>query len=390
MIKTLVAYTDEVDDIDYAVEQIKKQINFDSDLAANSVGLISCLPAYFETGMLKALCDAVPFPVVGITTVGAAAPGADDLTVLTLTVLTGDDVTFKSAWTDPITSEDSDIIKTSFKSTTAGQSDQPKLIIACAPLLMSVGGDFINNAIDEACGGVPCFGALAVDDTPDYHNSHVIYNGDTAADRLAYILVYGNVSPRFYLATISQEKISKDIGIVTKSQGVQLIEVNDKPVGEFLISQGLKLNGAGVFEGVNTFPYIVDFNDGADPVMRVMFAVTPDGHAVCGGSIPEGSRLSVGYFDRDEILKSTDEAIRKIDFDADTHGLLIYSCIGRYFNMDFEPAEESVRVRAILEPKTAPFAFSYCGGEICPIHTSGNSSKLANRFHNCTLIACVL
>jgi hypothetical protein len=389
MIKTLVAFTDEIDDAEYAIQQIEEQINFKTDLLAHSVGLVSCLPAYAESGVLKALCDALPFPVIGITTIGTIIPGASDLTALTLTVLTGEEVRFKSAWTEPITTEDADIIKSSFKATSAGQSEPPKLIVVCAPLLMNVGGDFFTKALDEAGGGVPCFGALAVDDTTDYHSSQVIMNGATAPDRLAYIFIYGNIEPRFYLATISQEKISKDAGIVTQSQGVQLIEINDKPVSEFLVSQGLKLSREGVFEGINTFPYIVDFHDGAAPIIRVMFAVTPDGHAVCGGSIPEGSTLSVGYFDRDEILKSTDDAIHKINYTADTQGMLVFSCIGRYFNLDFDFAEEAERVRASAAAQAIPFQFTYGAGEICPVATTDSSASFVNRFHNCTLIACV-
>jgi hypothetical protein len=354
------------------------------------VGLVSCLPSYLDSGVLKAVCDILPFDVVGITTIGTTVTGFDDLTPLTVTILTSDDVIFKAAWTERIDTEDDSIIKTSFNNTAAGNSEQPALIIAYAPLLMSVGGDFIIRAIDEAGGGVPCFGALAVDDTTDYHNSKVICNGEADQNRLAYVFVYGDVKPRFHLATISQEKISKDKGVVTKSEGVQLIEINGKPVSEFLISQGLKLDENGIFEGVNSFPYIVDFGDGADPLVRVMFAVTPDGHAVCGGTIPEGATLSVGYFDRDEILKSTDDAVRQIDIDADTHGLIVYSCIGRYFNLDFDPDAEAEKVRQSLASGGVPFQFTYGAGELCPVPTRDDPDKLVNRYHNCTLIACVL
>jgi hypothetical protein len=390
MIKTLVAFTDEIDDVEYAIGQIREQIDFDGDLLANSVGLVGCLPAYIESGVVKALCDEAPFDVVGMTTIGGTATGVDDLTALTLTVLTSDDVSFKAAWTEPVTSEDDSIIKSSFDATADGESEAPKLIIAYVPLSMSVGGDFYNRAINEAGGGVPVFGALAVDDTPDYHNTSLIYNGESAPDRLAYVFVYGDVQPRFHLATISQEKISKDIGVVTKSQGNQIIEINDKPTSQFLVSQGLKLNDEGIFDGVNSFPYIVDFGDGAAPVIRIMFAVTPDGHAVCGGTIPEGAKLSIGYFDRDEILKSTNDAIKRIDLNTDTNGLIVFSCVGRYFNMDFEPDEEAEKVRLSLEPKAIPFQLVYGGGELCPISTTDGSGNLVNRYHNCTLIACVL
>jgi hypothetical protein len=390
MVKTLTAYTDEIDDVEYAVEEIKGQIDFDNDLLRNSVGVVSCLPAHVESGVLKAVCDAVPFDVVGITTIGSTVPGIDTLTPLTLLVLTADDVSFKAAWTEPVLTEDASIIKSSFEQTAAGTEETPKLILTYVPLSMAVGGDFYIKAIDEAAKGAPCFGPLAVDDTIDYHKSQIIFNGETDPNRVAYVFISGNVAPEFYLATISQEKISKDVGVVTKSDGVQLIEINDISVNEFLVSQGLKLNSEGVFEGVNSFPYIVDYGDGAEPVIRVMFAVTPEGRAICGGAIPEGATLSVGYFDRNEILKSTDDAVKKINIDANTHGFLAYSCIGRYFNLEYDPEAESEKVRNYLEPTGIPFQFSYGGGEICPVAKTDGSGTIVNRYHNCTMIACVL
>jgi hypothetical protein len=390
MIKTLIAYTDEIDDIEYALEQLKTQIDFDRDLLSNSVGLISCLPEYIESGLLKALCDALPFDIAGTTTIGTTAPGIEDLTPLTLTVLTGDDVYFRSSWTEPVTRPDVSIIKDSFDAANAGITERAKLLIVFGPLLSTVGGDFFNDAINEASGGVPCFGALSVDDTPDYHSSQIIYNGETSVDRLSYIFVYGNVNPRFHLATLSQEKISKDKGVVTKSDGISLTAVNDKPVSDFLISQGLKLNADGIFEGVNSFPYIVDFDDGAPPIVRVMLSFTPEGSVICGGTIPEGATLSVGFFDRDEILNSTRNAVTQIETGADTHGLLIFSCIARYLNLDYSPDEESRSIRSHLEPTGIPFQFTYGGGEFCPIPTTDDPNELVNRYHNCTLVVCVL
>jgi hypothetical protein len=342
-----------------------------------------------ESGVLKAVCDIVPFDVVGITTIGSTVPGIDTLTPLTLSVLTADDVSFNAAWTEPVLTEDANIIKSSFEQTAADADEPPKLILTYVPLSMNVGGDFYIKTIDDAAKGVPCFGPLSVDDTIDYHNSQVIFNGETDPNRVAYVFVSGNISPEFHLATISQDKISKDVGVVTKSEGVQLIEINDIPVSEFLVSQGLSLNSEGGFDGVNSFPYIVDYGDGAEPVIRVMFAVTPDGRAICGGAIPEGATLSVGYFDRDEILKSTDDAIKKINVDTNTQGLLVYSCVGRYFNLEYDPEAEADKVREYLEPSGLPFQFTYGGGEICPVTTTDGSGKIVNKYHNCTMIACV-
>ncbi len=392
MLKAQNAYTLEIDDVEMAVAEIREQLDLDA-LLHNTIGLISCLPSYLESGVVAALQQTLPFDLFGQTSIATSTPGSEDMDQLSLLVLTADDVEFSCSLSDSLPGRDEKILADAYAQAASSHEEKPKFILAYVPLLLTTSGDFFVDATNDASGGVPFFGSVSVDDTIDYHDSQVIYKGKGYADQAAYVLFYGNVQPRFYLAGISYGKIINETGVVTASEGSQLQAINDAPVSEFLLDKGLETNEEGEFLGINTFPYIVDYNDGTDPVIRVMFAVTPDGCAVCGGDIPVGATLGVSYFDGEEIKESSQAQIDKLaaDIAADgAHAVLAFSCIGRYFNLGFETDAEAKLLHDALDAKGVPYAFTYSGGEICPVSKKNALSPLVNRAHNSTLIAVTL
>jgi hypothetical protein len=311
------------------------------------------------------------------------------LEILNLLLITSDDTEFVVGQTDPILSEDADVIARGYRAAVEGRSDAPALILVYAPLLLNVGGDFLVNSLDEASGQAPLFGTLAVDNTIDYHKSRVICRGEASADRLAFVAFYGDLKPKFLLATISHESIFEEKGVVTSSDGNQLKAVDGKPAVEFLKSKGLVTDENGVIKGVNSFPYIVDFNDGNPPVIRIIFATTPEGYAVCLGDVPEGSTLSVGHFSDDEIQETTRAQLATLTAGEGQQGMLAFSCIGRYLMMLLDPHGEASAAHEIVDPLGIPYALMYSGGEICPVTNLKDGRSLTNRFHNATFVAVI-
>lgn len=390
MIKAFTAYTDEVDDIEVAVAQIRERLALDEKLLAHSVGIISCYADFVESGVLQAVSNAMPFDVVGATTLGSMAAEAQDEILLTLMVLTSDDVSFATGLTEPIEEENVEVLREAYRKASEALPEKPALMLSYAPLLMNVGGDFFVKALDEITGGVPNFGTTAVDHHQDYHASAVLFNGQAYPNRYAFILFSGNVHPTFYIASISSEKIFQEKGIVTASQGNQLQTVNNVPVGDYLAGLGLQKNADGSITGINSFPFVMDLNDGAMPIVRVMFALTPEGYAVCGGEVPVGATLSVGSIDGAEVVATTERRLSEALAAGAHQCLFIYSCVGRYFAQGYNPLGEIEAIQSTMQDHAIPYHFAYSGCEICPVSRNDDSPATMNRSHNDTCVICAL
>ena len=384
MIKAITAQTAEADDVETAVSEILEQLE-NGQRMKHSVGIVSCFADFIGSGVLSALAEKLPFPLAGITTIASSANSGGGEVLLTLTVLTSDDVEFSAAVSEPVSSEDGAPLRSAWEKSSAGRESKPSLMFTFAPLLMGISGDFYVETLTEITGNVPNFGTLAVDHNSDYHEARVIFNGEAFSNRLAIILCYGKIEPKFFIGGISEEKVFHDKAIVTSSQGNLLKGVNGVSVMEYLVSLGLETDENGVVKGINSFPFIQDYNDGTQPVVRVMFGISPDGSAVCGGKIPAGATLSVGFINAEEVLAGTEAALRKVR-ETQPSSALIFSCIGRFFAQGFNSGAEMDKVKEILG--CIPYHLSYSGTELCPVY--GKDGKLTNRSHNDTIAICIL
>jgi hypothetical protein len=389
MIKALTAYTCEVDDAESAVSEILEQLRPGSGLLKNSVGILTCYADFISSGTVREICAALPFDVVGSTTLGNAVPGSKDKIMLSMMVLTSDDVSFSSVLTAPLTTEDEGVLKLAYDEA-AGIGGRPALILCFAPLLVSASGDFFADTMSKIAGGTPLFGMLAVDHNDDYHESQVIHNGGAYSDRCAFALVKGDIDPRFFIGSLVMKKRFGHKCVVTASQGNRLQTVNNIPVSDYLLSLGLRKSDDGTIAGINAFPFIVDYNDGSATVVRSAFATTPEGYAVCGGNLPAGATLTVGSLDADDVLETTAEAISSAVSAKRPECLIIFSCVGRYYTMDYNPMGEIEKIQSILDETGIPYHAAYSGSELCPVSGSNSGNTAINRNHNDTIVICCL
>lgn len=389
MIRSVTAWTYEIDDPVLAADQLLEQLEQEGGWDTYSVGIVSCFTEYLESGVVEEVCRRLPFEVAGVTTVASASPHEVGETMLSLLVMTSDTVQFSVGLSEPLTEEDDDRMKGLYDQAAVGLPGKPSLILAFVPLLLQIGNSFYVNSLDKASGGVPIFGTMAVDHNPDYHESQIICNGTGYGDRCALILLYGDVEPAFFIGSISDEKIFTDKSLVTASHGHILETVNHLPVVEYLMSLGLTRGEDGSIDGLNSFPLVMDYNDGTMPVIRAMIAVTPEGHVVCGGGdLPVGSTLSIGKFDGEDIRRTAARVLEQALEEKGKRTLLMFSCIGRYFALGMDALGEIELVRDRLKGEKLPYLFSYAGGEICPV--SDRAGAIANRNHGSTFIICAL
>ena len=384
MIKTFTLWTDEVDDTGPAVDHMRSQLAGAGALMKNTIGIAVCHYEHVYSGIFKAVCDALPFDVVGTISQVQAVPGRADSFLLSVLVLTSDDARFVKVVTPPLADGPGKVITESYRA--AAGEEKPELVFAFAPFMLKYPGDVYVDVITEASGGVPCFGTLAVDDSMDFSNCFMLADGAHYPDRMAMVLVYGSIQPKFFVANISKNKLLSRSAVVTKSSGNILMEVNERPVVEFF--EELGLTGASREQyALSSLPFLLDYGDGTPMVSKLVIRLSPEKYAICGGVMPEGSTLHIAISDKEDVMSTTGEAIDRMLADAPgASGAVIYSCITRGMTLGAEQFKEI----GLVDKKAGgafPFIMAGSGGEICPTQVS--EGKAINRFHNNAFIACL-
>ena len=381
MVKSFTAVTREIDDADAAVAEITEQIGIDKNLLKNSIGIISCFSEFSDTGVLGAVCDALPFDCIGASTSISYSKGESDQVIFAITVLTSDDCSFETV-SIPLSENYEESIDSMLSAKLAERSKKPVLMLSYFPLMNTVSGDMILNAVDKVTGGTPLFGTCTVDHTSDYSTSVTIFNQETYRESAVFGLIYGDLDYSFEIAALNEKKIRNQKGVVTESNGNILISINNTPALEYFkdigITEAVLKTGSGIL------PLVIDFKDGTAPVARAVIAQTPEGHFVCGGSMPEGSTLAIGRVDFDDVLNTTEAKLQPF---VETDGFILgYSCIARYLALGFDITAEAEKVSEIAGDRNYMYACS--GGEICPLPDA--DGKLKNTYHNYTIALCKL
>jgi hypothetical protein len=384
MIRTFTAFTENIDDPAAAAAEIREQLQKGQGFLKNTVGIIACHYEFVLSGAAKAVCARLPFEVAGTISSVQATNEAQGALILTLMVLTSDDVGFKTACTASLKGEPGRAIAEAY--TKAAGGEKPALIFAFAPFMVENSGDEYVRVISEASGGVPCFGTLAVDHTPDFRECYMLFNGEHYRDKMALILVYGDIRPQFYLASISREKLLDKPALVTSSEGHILKEVNGRPVVEYFEGMGLT-KATETSYAMTSLPFMLDYGDGTPPVSKVFIGLNEQKYAICAGAMPKGSTLYIGVFDKEDVIFTSRGIIERALGEMDHPSVILgYSCISRSITLGSDTLGEVDVVRKKIAGRV-PFFMAYSGGEMCP--TQINPSAAINRFHNNTFILCV-
>ena len=379
MIKSFTAVTREIDDAAAAVAEIKAALDFEKNLLKNSIGLISCFSEFAETGVLKAICEAMPFACIGSTTCICSAGKETEQIMLAIMVLTSDDCNFEAAAL-PITEKYEESINSALSPVLGRSGEKPALLLAYLPLMNMVSGDMIITAIDKITGGIPIFGTTAVDHNMDYHTAQTIYNGEAFRETAVLGLVCGALNYSFEIASLDEDSARKQKAIITESNGNILMGVNGKTAQKYFEEVGLTQHELTSVSGI--LPLVIDHKDGTKPVARAFFALTPDEHAVCGGAMPVGATLAIGHVVANDVLNTTQKAVRAIV--EKECAILSYSCLARFIALSVDNTAEAGKIAEVVED--TPYIYAVSGGEICPLMDA--NGKLKNVFHNYTNVFC--
>ncbi|MCL2066953.1 MAG: FIST C-terminal domain-containing protein [Treponema sp.] len=382
MIKSYTAFTSEIDDAETAVSEILAQLKPKENCLNSTVAVVTCYYEFATNGIIAELYKKLNFPIIGTTTTAISTNRGAGQLEMAILMITSDDAVFTAACSPSIKDNLEAPFAEMYKNALAGHSEKPKLIISAAPLMLNFAGDHYVDALNKVSGGVPNFGTLAIDDTPDYEHSFSIFNDKVEKNIYGIIAASGNINPKFIYASFSPEYILAQTAMITKSEGNLLKEVNGFPIIEYMETLGLA-NGGKISDVLHSVPFILDYTGEGIPVSRVLLSWSKDGYGICGGLMPEGTKFSLGTWDKDDVVNTTVRTIKSILAEKGISTLLLYSCLARSYALGTDISAETEKVNENIGDKV-PFIFAYSGGEICPLHDAANT----NSFHNNTVIAC--
>ena len=308
MLKCASIFTYEIDDPGAAFEELKGQLDQKITLLEHSVGIILCHPEFIASGVVKHLGEKLPFNLAGVTTSAQAVNGEAAELVLTLFIMTSDDVWFKTSMTESLEENVEERIKTAVNTTILGASELPALALVFAPLIGNDPGDIYMEAMQKALPNVPIFGPIAVDDSLTFELSETIYNGENHKTSMPFILCYGNINPRFIVGTFPEDKVMPYKGEVTKANGPLVCEINNMSAFKYFENLGLVNNG-NLAESFGFVPFAFDQKKRADydgiPVIRAVASLNKDGTATFRGGIDEGSTFTIMTSEAEDVLMET-------------------------------------------------------------------------------------
>ncbi|MDR2404172.1 MAG: FIST C-terminal domain-containing protein [Spirochaetaceae bacterium] len=381
----LTAHTFEMDDAGYAVREILEQLDIERRILKNSVGLIFCYLDFIESGVVEAVCKALPFDVVGCTTQGIAMHGAMGEDMLAVMVLTSDDVEFSTGFSEVFSPGNEKRIAAMYEKTAASLSAAPSLLMVFKSMLPYLMGEMVVSVLDRLAAGAPVFGTIALDMATGVRSPQVIYNGVAYSDCLVLLLFSGDVRPRFSIDSMPQKKIRGQQAVITAAEGNRMISVNNIPTVAYMERIGL-IND-GVVELLYAFPLYIDNHDGEKQWPCIIIDIGPDGSVLCGNSIRPGSTLRISSPLKEDVLASATNIIELAKQEQDRNGLLVFSCFSRNVAL-MDSHDEMKLVQKLMADSSLPYMFLYSGGEFCPHY--GSHEKLINKFHQYSIISCIL
>ena len=238
--KSVTAFTTELDDAKKAAGQLAEAINEKLVLMENSVGVLLCdadMDGAAVTGELQKLLG---IEVAGMTTLGILDKDGYHEAAAVFTVLTADDCVFYSTASESLA--ESNFKQRIIASAESVSSKTPEgkngLIFAFCPNGLPFSGDIYPDMLSQATDGVPVIGGVASDDY-DFTRARVFLSGKEYRDSLILVGVWGNIKPIFSIKHVTS-RFAERIRRITDAEGNLVRKVGEETFIEYLENFGLK------------------------------------------------------------------------------------------------------------------------------------------------------
>lgn len=386
--RSIQAFTNEVDDIALAVSELKAGIDT-SLFMKNTCGIVFC---GFEPDMeelTEALRGAFDFPFFGCTGIGVLSTGGYSQSSISLLVLTADDVEFSIGMTDEVNGpEDIQGFARTYHACRKQLGMNPKLIFTYVPWFTNITFDEIVSLLDEESGQVPVYGGIASDGWT-FDSTYVFTDKGVSQTKGVMMVLGGNIKPIFTIehSTTLTTNLHK---AVTKAEGTVVYELDGKPVTDFVREMGLITDKTSVILDFLGTPFLATqkTKDGDEIDTLRCLGVIDHEKKACGyiGKIEEGSELNMVLISKEDIENSVkvafDDILAKINESDDYHYSSIFcsSCAARYCLLVADKNAEGRAYEGRL-PENVNVQGVYIYGEFCPAqgkHNGGLYNVLSN------------
>ena len=394
--KSALAVTYEVFDAHEAASDLVRQICADFPIPPNSCAIVFAEPDYSLDELLLELSRQLEGVVlIGCTAAAQISSFGYHKLSASLLLLSGDDCSFSAAAAEGLDQHGEDKIRQIFHEASQGLHGQ------------EVQGAFVFSTLTDKyreqqkldllhslTGGKPIFGGVA-SDYFDQDEARVFLNGATYKRGLVLLLVAGAFNPKFVVRNLPRTRLSKSR--VTKSHGVFVETIDNIPVSECLLREGIDID-----QPLSLFfaPLMLEVDKGegvpSELVCRPFVNVDrATGVATAKADIPEGSAVSLQIIQGSDILETTRDAMRALNeeiekAEAEGHkysAILGVTCVGRHVVLALEHEREAEMAQEIFSGHLH-FVGYYSYGEVCPL--SIENGRAENRLHNLSIALCAL
>ena len=397
--KSATAVSYELDNIAAAAKELTNQIKDKIVFGKNTVAILHGQPDMEIGELSSAISGELGCHVLGGTTAAGALltnDGYHELAVA-LHVFSSDDCLFSAAISGSLADNPEKELTDTYQKAYQGLKAQdaaaePKMLICIAPIVQSISSDNILDKTSELCGSLPVFGFIAGDDF-EFCKQQVYLDGESGGDRLAVLMLSGNLRPIFQTANLAGKQ-SLEKRLVTKARDNIICEIDGKPAYDYIKSFPFIDDTTKTLFNYQFFVEMQNdaFNDGI-PVSRALNTFDREtGEVTCFANVPENSYIGLLYCDGNDVAITSETGIKDFmnklesaDGDYKYSTILIASCSLRNMFLADMRATEGNLVKELL-PQGLAVSGVYAFGEIAP--TSVSKDHAVNRFHNATFTLC--
>ena len=368
------AFSDEVDNLDLAVEQLAAQIET-FDLSPNTGGILYCGSELDTSLLCSKLWNKFHLPFIGTTCTGQFTNNGYREASICLNLFTGDDICFSGGMSGVLTNENmAEELKEAYRTLKSKMSRDEITIVLYIPWLPGVIYDDILDALSEVSEGAPIFGGVCSDEW-QMDNCHAMYSGGSFTNRAAMLLVGGNFNPK-YIASYSINWSSENTVTVTKASGATVYEFDNQPALDYLASVGLVYDHSNIFIDCLASPMVFRYTTpegNSFSTLRNLYSINFENKSVTfAGRVKQNSQMTMVLTSMLTIKQSINDSVKKLFSKMDTSGdykytgILVSSCTGRYCLTVADKNTENSSLLPAVE-RGLMVAGGYLNGEFCPV-----------------------